>query len=68
MIDIRRARWLLRLHDYVDSKLAELRRVLEETGLADNTILVFTSDHGDMMGERGLYYKNASSNGPCACR
>ena len=43
--------------DYVDSKLAELRRVLEETGLADNTILVFTSDHGDMMGERGLYYK-----------
>ena len=43
--------------DYVDSKLAALRRVLEETGLADNTILVFTSDHGDMMGERGLYYK-----------
>ena len=43
--------------DYVDSKLAELRRVLEETGLAENTILVFTSDHGDMMGERGLYYK-----------
>ena len=43
--------------DYVDSKIAELRRVLEETGLAENTILVFTSDHGDMMGERGLYYK-----------
>ena len=43
--------------DYVDSKLAELRQVLEETGLAENTILVFTSDHGDMMGERGLYYK-----------
>ena len=43
--------------DYVDSKVAEIRRVLEETGLAENTILVFTSDHGDMMGERGLYYK-----------
>ena len=43
--------------DYVDSKIAELRRVLEETGLAENTILVFISDHGDMMGDRGLYYK-----------
>lgn len=43
--------------DYVDSKLAALRAVLEETGLAENTILIFTSDHGDMMGERGLYYK-----------
>lgn len=43
--------------EFVDSKLAELVKVLEETGLKDNTILIFASDHGDMMGERGMYYK-----------
>ena len=43
--------------EYIDSKLAELVKVLEETGLTDNTILIFASDHGDMMGERGMYYK-----------
>jgi choline-sulfatase len=30
---------------------------LEITGLLDNTIIVFTSDHGDFLGERGLWYK-----------
>lgn len=43
--------------EYVDSKIAALTKVLEETGLVDNTLVVFASDHGDMMGERGLYYK-----------
>lgn len=43
--------------EYVDSKLASLVRILEETGLDENTIVVFASDHGDMMGERGLFYK-----------
>ena len=28
-----------------------------KAGLADDTIVIFASDHGDMMGERGLYYK-----------
>ena len=43
--------------EYIDSKIAEILRVLEETGLVENTIVIFASDHGDMMGERGLYYK-----------
>lgn len=43
--------------EYVDDKIAQLVAVLEETGLDENTILIFTSDHGDMMGERGMYYK-----------
>ncbi len=42
---------------YVDDKVGRLLGVLRETGLDDNTIVVFTADHGDMMGERGMWYK-----------
>ena len=30
---------------------------LKESGQADNTIVVFTSDHGEMLGERGMWFK-----------
>ena len=30
---------------------------LKTCGFAENTIVVFTSDHGDMLGERGLWFK-----------
>jgi len=42
---------------YIDDKVGELVRTLADTGLADNTVIVFTSDHGDMLGDRGLWYK-----------
>ncbi len=42
---------------YVDDQLGKLIQTLKETGLEDDTIVVFTSDHGDMLGERGLWYK-----------
>ncbi|TIQ17698.1 MAG: choline-sulfatase [Mesorhizobium sp.] len=42
---------------YIDAKLGALRRALERSGQLDDTIVVFASDHGDMMGERGLWYK-----------
>ncbi len=42
---------------YVDDKIGRLLGVLKETGLDDNTIVIFTADHGDMMGERGMWYK-----------
>jgi choline-sulfatase len=42
---------------YVDSKVAELRKALERSGMADDTIIIFTADHGEMMGERGMWYK-----------
>ena len=28
-------------------------------GIEDNTLVVFTSDHGDMMGEHGLFLKGS---------
>ena len=42
---------------YVDDKIAELMATLDAAGLAEQTIIVLTSDHGDMLGERGLWYK-----------
>ncbi|PYH89682.1 choline-sulfatase [Aspergillus ellipticus CBS 707.79] len=42
---------------YVDTNVGKLLRVLDNCGLRDDTIIVFTGDHGDMLGERGLWYK-----------
>jgi choline-sulfatase len=42
---------------YVDEQVGKLLRTLEEAGRADDTVIVFTSDHGDMLGERNLWYK-----------
>ena len=55
---IRRARRAyLGLVSYVDDKLAELQSTLARSGFADNTIIVFLGDHGEMLGERGMWFK-----------
>jgi choline-sulfatase len=41
----------------IDDYVGQLMNVLEETGQIKNTIIVFTSDHGDMLGERGMWSK-----------
>jgi len=43
----------------VDDHVGSLLAALAEHGLADDTIVAVTSDHGDMLGERGLWYKMA---------
>ena len=42
---------------YIDEQVGRVLRALDETGQADNTIVMFASDHGDMLGEHGLIYK-----------
>ena len=42
---------------YFDSKVGMLLDTLEKIGQLDNTVIVFTADHGDMLGERGMWYK-----------
>lgn len=42
---------------YLDDKIGELLNTLDSCGLTENTVVVFVSDHGDMLGERGLWYK-----------
>lgn len=42
---------------YVDDQFGRIRRALKATGIADDTIIVILSDHGEMLGERGLWFK-----------
>jgi choline-sulfatase len=48
---------------YMDELVGELLEVLAATGLADETVVVFTADHGEMAGERGLWYKMSFLDG-----
>jgi arylsulfatase A-like enzyme len=41
----------------VDREIGKVIRALEETGLRDNTVVVFMSDHGDMMGDHWMLNK-----------
>jgi choline-sulfatase len=55
---IRRARHAYyAMISYCDDVLGRLLEALAVSGIADNTIVIVTSDHGDMLGERGLWYK-----------
>ena len=42
---------------YVDDKVGRLMDTLSRCGLADDTVVVFASDHGEMLGERGMWFK-----------
>ena len=42
---------------YLDDKIGELLKVLTDCDFAESTHILFCADHGDMLGERGLWYK-----------
>jgi choline-sulfatase len=42
---------------YIDDKVGDLIETLRATRMLEDTIILFTSDHGDMLGERGLWFK-----------
>ena len=55
---IRRARHAyLAAVSYLDERVGEVLDALHESGLAQRTVVLFCSDHGEMLGERGLWYK-----------
>ncbi len=54
--DIRRSRRAYFANiSYLDDKIGEILQVLEDT--RQEAIILFVSDHGDMLGERGLWFK-----------
>lgn len=45
--------------ELIDDQLGCLINYLEDTGQRDNTVIIFMSDHGEMNGDHGLYWKGA---------
>jgi len=43
--------------DQIDAQLGRLLDALERTGQRENTIVIFTSDHGELLGDHGVYTK-----------
>jgi len=50
---------------HVDCEIGRVLAVLRETGLDRHTIVIFTGDHGDMMGDHGLLWKAFYTFGGC---
>ena len=43
---------------YLDEKIGNLLQTLEQIGQLENTVVIYTSDHGEMNGEHGLWRKS----------
>jgi choline-sulfatase len=57
---------------FVDRLIGRIIDVLDAAGLGDNTLILLTSDHGEMMGEHGLWWKSCfleeAARVPMICR
>lgn len=47
----------------IDDQIGEIFQVLEDRGELENTVIILTSDHGEMNGDYGLIYKENLLNG-----
>jgi arylsulfatase A-like enzyme len=47
----------------VDDWIGKIMHRLDELGLADDTLVIFTSDHGEMLGDHGLHRKGVFYEG-----
>lgn len=51
------------LTTYVDQRIGEFLDTLAQTSFADNTAVLYTSDHGDMAGSHGIWWKDSFYEG-----
>ena len=70
-MDRQQLEWIYRSYygtiSHVDREIGRILDALQETGQAENTIVVFSSDHGDQLLEHGLMGKKLLFRGFCAC-
>ena len=52
---VRAAYWAM--VELIDTQVGRLLDTLKATGQRDNTLVIFTSDHGEMLGDHGIYLK-----------
>jgi arylsulfatase len=54
---LRHLDYYVKLHQLADQSLATILDALDQSGAAEDTVVIFTSDHGDMCGSHGLRSK-----------
>ncbi|QLH78437.1 sulfatase-like hydrolase/transferase [Halosimplex rubrum] len=56
--------------DLIDDQVGRLLEALERTGQREDTLVIFMSDHGEMLGDHGIYQRALllRSGGPCPAR
>jgi arylsulfatase len=52
---VRAAYWAM--CDHIDVQVGRLIEALERTGQRENTLVIYASDHGEMLGDHGIYLK-----------
>ena len=53
----------------IDDQVGRMLTALEDAGQRDNTVVIFTSDHGEMLGDHGLIQKGCRfTRAWCGCR
>lgn len=50
---------------FIDDRVGSILATLEQTGQLKNTLIIFTSDHGEMHGHHGLWGKGATAYEDC---
>jgi choline-sulfatase len=48
---------------FVDEEFGRIMKKLDDLGLRDKTIILYTADHGEMLGDHGIWYKNSFFDG-----
>jgi arylsulfatase A-like enzyme len=49
---------------FVDEQVGRILQALDETGQRERTIVIYTADHGDLLGDYGLFFKGAPAYEP----
>ena len=49
--------------ELIDDYVGRMLDTLERRGMLENTVVVFTSDHGEMLGDHGMYTKSVAYEG-----
>ena len=52
---------------FMDELIGKLLSTLSDTRFADNTLIIYTSDHGEMAGEHRMWWKSSFIKTPSAC-
>jgi arylsulfatase len=51
--------------DFIDDQVGRIIKALKDSGQYNDTIIVYMSDHGELLGDHGMYYKGPFFYDPC---